>query len=55
MFNKQPISLASFLVPCMLFYLITRAAAPSAPTSISIKLLLAVQSLKEDRLTVENH
>jgi hypothetical protein len=54
-FNKQPISLASFLVTCMLFYLVTWAAAPSAPTNISVKLQLAVQSLKEDRLTVESH
>lgn len=54
-FNKQPISLASFLVNCMLFYLVTWAAAPSALTSISVKLLLAVHSLKENCLTVESH
>ena len=43
-FNKQPISLASFLVTCMLFYLATWDEAPSAQTRISAILLMAVES-----------
>jgi hypothetical protein len=51
-FNKQPISLASFLVTCMLLYLVTWATAPAAPF---LSNCYWQYSLKEDRLTVESH